>query len=294
MSRAESHSNMAVGSSLDPVHGDSDQLHMASESLGEGGDDVSRRKAQVCQEAALRASVIRKSEAKAGIMRTSSTLIGRLSGLALIVGGLLWAVGGTTALNYESLGITMRVPHLMLSLGGLLSLIGLARLASKGTRHYGRAGLAGLLVASVGVVLIIASKNLPSNISEDAAWNVFYSGGLLLVIGSLLFGIVAWYRKASLFGTPLLAVGGFAILNIVFLMVPAEPGYLGTVVLPILVGLGWTVLGYALWSYEAAPTGVPRSAASIRDGAGLDGPPKAVESPDLPVMEGPQEELARR
>jgi hypothetical protein len=219
-------------------------------------------------------------------MRGSSTVVGRLSGLATIIGGLLWAVGGTTALNYESLGIAMTGPHLVLSLGGILSLAGLARLASHGTRHHGRAGLAGLLVASVGVVLIIASKNLPSSITEDAAWNVFYSGGLLLVIGSLLFGVVAWYRKAWLFGTPLLAVGVFAILNMVFLMVLAEPGYLGTVVLPILVGLAWTVLGYALWSYEAAPTGGPRTAAYVGDGAGLDGPHKAAESPNLPVMDG--------
>lgn len=199
-----------------------------------------------------------------------STIIGRLSGLATIIGGLLWAVGGTTALNYERLGIAMTGPHLVLSLGGLLALAGLARLASHGTRHYGRAGLAGLLVASAGVVLIIASKNLPSSITEDAAWNVFYSGGLLLVIGSLLFGIVAWYRKAWLFGTPLLAVGVFAILNMVFLMVLAEPGYLGTVVLPILVGLAWTVLGYALWSHEAKPSGYPQTA-QVKDGVGLDG-----------------------
>jgi hypothetical protein len=33
-------------------------------------------------------------------------------------------------------------------------------------------------------------------------------------------------------------------------MVPfAETAYVGTVVLPILIGFAWAVLGYALWSY---------------------------------------------
>lgn len=216
-------------------------------------------------------------------MRGSPTIIGRLSALATIIGGLLVAIGGTTALNYESLGITMNGPHLVLSLGGLLSLIGLARIGSRHAGDYGRAGMAGIIVASAGVVLIIATKL--SSLAEEVAWNVFYAGGLLLVIGSFLFGIVAWYRRAWLFGAPLLAVGVFAILNIVFLMVPPEPGYLGTVVFPIMVGLAWTVLGYALWHHEAKPTGEPRTAAYVPDAAGLDGPPKAAESPD-PVMEG--------
>lgn len=32
-------------------------------------------------------------------MQSTSTLIGRFSGLATIIGGLLWALGGSTALN---------------------------------------------------------------------------------------------------------------------------------------------------------------------------------------------------
>lgn len=218
-------------------------------------------------------------------MRIQPSPIGRLSGLATIIGGVLWAVGGTTALNYESLGIEMDGPHLVLSLGGLLTLIGLARTGSRHAGDYGRGGVTGVIVASAGVGLIIASK-LPSSLSEEAAWNVFYAGGFLLVIGSLLFGLVASYQGAWRFGAPLLAVGVFAVLSIVFLMVLAEPGFLATVVLPILVGLSWTVLGYALWSHEARPTGDPRPAAYVRDGAGLDAPSMAAERPDVPVVQG--------
>lgn len=186
-------------------------------------------------------------------MERSLVLTGRLTGPATMISGLLWAVGGSTALNYDSLGITMRGPHLVLSVGGLLSLIGLARLARHQARDYGRVSQAGAILASAGVVLIIASKNLPSGTPEETGWNVFYLGGLLLVIGTLLFGTVA-LRKSWPFGAPLLAIGVLSIANLAFLMGPFKvAGYefVGTVLLPILIGFGWTALGYALWSYEA-------------------------------------------
>lgn len=43
-------------------------------------------------------------------------------------------------------------------------------------------------MASAGVALIIASKNVPSSISSDTGWTVFCAGGLLLVLGSPLLG----------------------------------------------------------------------------------------------------------
>jgi hypothetical protein len=207
-------------------------------------------------------------------MQTSSTLIGRLSGLATIIGGLLWALGGPTALNADTLGIEMTGPHLLLTLAGLCSLIGLTRLASHHARHYGRAGMAGVIVASAGVVLIIASKNLPSNTSAEAGWAVFDVGISLLVVGSLLFGIVALLvGKAWLFGAPLLAIGVLGILQLVFFLLMMGPfaetaylgtlvGTLGTVVLPILFGIAWSVLGYALWSDRSETVRRPAHRAS--------------------------------
>jgi hypothetical protein len=198
-----------------------------------------------------------KGEPKERVMRTSSTLIGRLSGLATIVGGLLWALGGPTALNADILGIGMEGPHLLITLAGLCSLIGLTRLASHHARHYGLAGMAGTIVASAGVVLIIASKNPPLTWTSDATgWAVFAAGVLLVVVGSLLFGIVALLvGKVWLFGVPLVAIGVLGILQLVFFLLMmgsfAETAYLGTlgtVVLPILFGIAWSVLGYALWS----------------------------------------------
>jgi hypothetical protein len=200
-------------------------------------------------------------------MQTSSTLIGRLSGLVTILGGLLWALGGPTALNADILGISMEGPHLLITLAGLCSLIGLTRLTSHHARHYGRAGMAGAILASAGVVLIIASKNLPSSTSAEAGWAVFYLGMLVLVVGSLLFGIVALLvGKAWLFGAPLLAMSVLVILQLVFFLLMmgpfAETPYLGTVVLPILFGFAWTVLGYALWSDRSETVRRPAHRAS--------------------------------
>jgi len=89
--------------------------------------------------------------------------------------------------------------------------------------------------------------------ASEAAWALLDVGGLLLVVGSLLSGIIALLvGKAWFFGGTLVAIGVLVILQFVFLMVPgAETGRLGTVVLPILIGLAWSVLGYALWSYQS-------------------------------------------
>jgi len=48
-------------------------------------------------------------EGRKRVMERSSTLIGRLTGLATMIIGLLWAVGGSTALNYDGLGITLKL-----------------------------------------------------------------------------------------------------------------------------------------------------------------------------------------
>lgn len=204
-------------------------------------------------------------------MQTSSTLIGRLSGIATIIGGLLWALGGPTALNADTLGIEMTGPHLLITLAGLCSLIGLARLATHHAGHYGLAGIAGTIVASAGVVLIIASKNPPLLWMSDATgWAVFGAGVLLLAVGSLLYGIVAVRTsKAWLLGAPLLVIGVLGIFELVFFLLMmgpfAETGYLGTlgtVVLPILFGFAWSVLGYALWSDRSETVSRPARPAS--------------------------------
>jgi drug/metabolite transporter (DMT)-like permease len=62
--------------------------------------------------------------------------------------------------------------------------------------------MAGAIVASAGVVLIIASKNPPLSWTSDATgWAVFDVGLLLMVVGSLLFGIVTVLTRTHLINT---------------------------------------------------------------------------------------------
>jgi hypothetical protein len=131
--------------------------------------------------------------------------------------------------------------------------------------------MAGVIGAGAGVVLIIASKNPPlSWMSAEAGWAVFDVGISLLVVGSLLFGIVAVrINRAWLIGVPLLAIGVLGILQLIFFLLMMGPfaetaylGTLGTVVLPILFGIAWSVLGYALWSDRSETVRRPAHPAS--------------------------------
>ncbi|HET7532015.1 MAG TPA: hypothetical protein VFJ83_02615 [Nocardioidaceae bacterium] len=160
-------------------------------------------------------------------------------------------MGGATSLNADRLGISMTGPHLVLSLAGLCSLVGLGRIA----RRYGDAGLVGV-VAGAGVVVIIVSKNLPSSVSDDTGWAIFYAGGLLLLVGLLLLGAVASRAGEWNFGGPLLAAGGLVIVQVALLMF-TETGFLATLVLPILVGIAWITIGYALWTHRTEPVREP-------------------------------------
>jgi hypothetical protein len=106
--------------------------------------------------------------------------------------------------------------------------------------------------------------------SAAAGWTVFDVGVALLVVGSLLFGIVAGRTNGTwLLGGPLLAIGVLGILQLVFFLLWMGPfaetaylGTLGTVVLPILFGIAWSVLGYALWSYRSETVRRPARPAS--------------------------------
>jgi len=106
--------------------------------------------------------------------------------------------------------------------------------------------------------------------SAEAGWAVFDVGISLLVVGSLLFGIVAVrINRAWLIGVPLLAIGVLGILQLIFFLLMMGPfaetaylGTLGTVVLPILFGIAWSVLGYALWSDRSETVRRPAHRAS--------------------------------
>ena len=97
-------------------------------------------------------------------------------------------------MNADILGIRMEGPHLLLTLAGLCSLIGLTRLASHYARHYGRAGMAGVIGAGAGVVLIIASKKPALELDVGRGRVGCVRCGYITLSGRLA---PLWYRRRA-------------------------------------------------------------------------------------------------
>jgi hypothetical protein len=199
----------------------------------------------------------------------------RLSGLALVAGGLLLAVATALHPSQETTATILQAEvrlvaaHVLFTLSSLLVLLGLPGLYGTESVGMGRLGLAGFLLAFMGTTLVAVSGNFgflaPVLAAESPATidaiNVYLPvvalngvafGGF--VIGFILFGIAmaktaTFPRSSGL----LVAVGapsqvvGFALGQTVS---PAlwTVAVLGSVALG--AGLAWP--GYQLWQKPAS------------------------------------------
>jgi hypothetical protein len=181
---------------------------------------------------------------------TQSPNLVRWSGLAAMVGGVLWALwggveqsvgwgqpGSTAYERYEL--INRLLPFALLPV--VVGFIGL-HMAQRGS--YGRLGTTGFATVLVGFVLITAgsvgefwvfSDQSYVGAGRNASWILFLLGHLVLVIGTLLFGIATVRAKVFPQQPALL----FAVMG-VGVVVP----FLGAVLFAI--PFAW--LGYLLWS----------------------------------------------
>ena len=179
----------------------------------------------------------------------SSSLI-RWSGLAAMLGGVLWALwagveqsigwGEPGSSAYERYELVNR----LLPFALLPVVVGFIGLHVAQTRTFGRLGTAGFATALVGFMLIAAgsvgefwvfSDQSYEGAGRNASWALFLLGHLVLVIGTLLFGIAT--VRAKVF--PQEAAMMFAVLGL-GVVVP----FLGAFIFAI--PLVW--LGYLLWS----------------------------------------------
>ena len=186
----------------------------------------------------------------------------RWSGLAAMLGGMLWmvlmslaALEGPTEGAYSR----MNTASLLLLMGGLVGFH--ARQQSRS----GTLGLAGFVVSFVALTLMFVGNVIESWISDlifadvqpgefkpgaHAGWGTFLVGLVLLSVGLVLFGIATirakvlprWSRVLPLITGLLLALGFLVALSI------GEWGF-GVTVLSL--GLGWMLLGYVVWSDHA-------------------------------------------
>jgi hypothetical protein len=207
---------------------------------------------------------------------SSSTLF-RLGGLAAISGGVLWALfplvsvfssieetrPGTAAhLAVATLLWLMAVVPLVLLLVGLRVVHTLLRSA------YGQLGNAGFLVSFVALVLMFLGNALEvasltfSGSESDTGHLAFLIGFLLLLIGSVLFGLAirrVRHDPTSRLGW-LLLVGALPLGILLALVLGAvapetDLGFWTAITVPY--GVAWMLLGSALLSHRAEPVGQP-------------------------------------
>jgi hypothetical protein len=183
------------------------------------------------------------------------TILSRWAGPAAILGGLLWIwllVGSRDNVERDPLVLFMLVPVLFL-----------AGVASLATRRPSWLSMAGLIVSALGVLVWAAGPF----VEQD--WWFFFVGGVLLIslgtglvgFSTMMTGVLSRWRAVPLI------IGLWPILLQVtnpYQYAWADPnGWLGDVqhILFVAYGLGWMLLGYALWS-SAGRTAEPPSLAT--------------------------------
>jgi hypothetical protein len=176
----------------------------------------------------------------------------RLSGLAAMLGGVLWALwaGVEQSVGWGELGSAAydlyEFVNRLLPIALLPVIVGFIGLHAAQRRSYGWLGRAGLVTVIVGFMLIIAGSvgefwvfseqayAMPNG--RDASWMLFLIGHLVLAVGTLLFGIAS--TRAGVL--PHDAAMMFAVLGTCGALVP----FIGAFIFAI--PFAW--LGYLLWS----------------------------------------------
>lgn len=176
----------------------------------------------------------------------------RFTGLACLIGGLLWAV----LVTVEQLQATVPsiLPGLLIPVPMLLCLacgpLGLIILGASGSGRMRRVGLIGTWITLIGICSYLAATLSKYVVGYEVEF--FYPIGALLVgVGMLTLGIAVFIAR-SLGGwrriAPLIVGLYYVVMipfQIIFFIIPdGNPS-------PILLGIWsvtWILLGYAIWS----------------------------------------------
>ncbi len=181
----------------------------------------------------------------------SSNLV-RLSGLAAMLGGVLWALwvgveqsvgwGQPGSAAYERYELINR----LLSLAILPVVVGLVGLHVVLRRSYGSLGTVGFITLLAGFALMVAgsvgefwvfSAQSYAAGGRNASWVLFLLGHLVLAIGTVLFGIAI--ARAKVLPVQQDVAMGFAVLG-VGVVVPFYGAFI--------FAFPYVWLGYLLWS----------------------------------------------
>ncbi len=201
---------------------------------------------------------------------SSSRLI-RWSGLLAILGGVIWIAswilnGLTEDASRTVLGLSEGGYRRITNAALLLFMVGLVGFHKRQAGRSGKLGTTGLIVALVGCALMIIGNvfefGLIGSIPDGErpgmmmGWGIFLLGLIFIVpTGLLLFGIgvikanvlPSWSRALPLVIGLISLLGIF--IGIVQMVLRGDTvGGWGLITIIVSLGLGWVLLGYALWS----------------------------------------------
>ncbi|MGH9387155.1 MAG: hypothetical protein ACRD2N_23035 [Vicinamibacterales bacterium] len=197
----------------------------------------------------------------------------RWAGLAAILGAAIW----WTSWILNSFTKDGSVAVLGLSEPGwrtvanaaLLSFIGcLAGIAAAHASRAGKLAIVGFLTTLLSLVMMLAGNVIEFWVAADPGWFMILFGFLVHPIGLILLGVPVF--KANVlprWGRPVpLGFGAILGLMLVVAMVRMATGIrvqekLATTMI-MTIGLGWMVLGCALWSGLSAKKGTPNQHAA--------------------------------
>ena len=186
----------------------------------------------------------------------------RWSGLAAILGAVLWIVGITLvaasplspgpALPYE-LYTKIEGYGAVLLIAVPLLVVGLIGLQIRQGEHTGRMGVGTFVFTLAGVLLIVAFWGVvvpiewlfPTVIFPESLWTVFMLGFYGAVLGTVLTGVVALQAGVIPRWVAVLLIVCPPVMF--FFNDQTEHAWLA-----LLFGIPWLGLGYALWSGKEA------------------------------------------
>ena len=195
----------------------------------------------------------------------ASAKLNRRGGLFAMLGSLLWTVGWIlTAFAGGGTGAERRWRTLLVNPAMLLFMAGLAGFHARQAVRSGQLGKTGFAVCLLGTGTMLLGNVVEFWVSEyfygtqRPGWVMMGVGLIMLPAGFVLLGIgtlrarvfTGWRRAVPLgFGLML------ALLVIVTVAQPPNEGVLGAIL--VVIALGWTALGYALWSEKAESSDTP-------------------------------------
>lgn len=190
-----------------------------------------------------------------GEPRTSPTLV-RVSGLVTMLGGVLWVLWSADFVDFLDPALWILPP---------LFAAGVVGLYAGHARHSGRLRKSGIVIAlaagglSVAGLVGGAALDAVNATLAYAGWLVFLLGSLVLFADLVLFGVAAIRTNAPpRWRIVPLVVGIMPVIFFgVIMLYKALSGWwvtdeglirFGEVGAAVVIGGGWSVLGYMIWS----------------------------------------------